>query len=98
MEEDLSNFRERLLQLPRDKKREAVREYAKRMRNSAIFKRLGWCLERVGLLDRYEFVFSGVRLGSGYSKLAPLAPRRGKHDQKWKLLINYEIDPRRWES
>ena len=75
-----------------------IKEYAERMRNSAIFKRLGWCLERTGLLDRYEFVFSGVRLGSGYSKLAPLAPPRGKHDRKWGLLINYEIDPQRWES
>jgi predicted transcriptional regulator of viral defense system len=58
-----------------------VVEYAKRMGNLTILKRFAYVLEATGLL-------------SDYGKL--LSPKQGKHNSRWKLLINYKIDPEGW--
>jgi predicted transcriptional regulator of viral defense system len=70
--------------------------YAERMGNVTILKRLGYILDKTGLLKKYEFVFKGFVPSKGYPALDKLSPKRGKHNSKWGLLINKEINPEGW--
>ncbi len=73
-----------------------IREYALKMRNMTIFKRLGYILERTDLLEKYGWIFRGVKLSKGYSRLDKIGPKKGTHNEKWKLLVNVDINPERW--
>jgi len=73
-----------------------VVEYAQRMGNRTIIKRLGYMLEETGLLSNYEKLFEGYKPSTGFPRLDPLSPKTGKHNSKWNLLINYRLDPRGW--
>lgn len=73
-----------------------IRDYSLKMKNVAIFKRLGHVLEATMLLDKYHNVFEGVKLTEGYPVLDKLGVKKGRHSEKWKLLINAEIKPERW--
>ena len=73
-----------------------VGDYAKRMGNRTVLKRLGHVLEVTGLLPRYERLFRGFQPSAGFPKLDTLSPKTGKHDGRWKLLINYRLDPEGW--
>jgi predicted transcriptional regulator of viral defense system len=75
---------------------EKIRDYALKMRNITIFKRLGYILEKIELLDKYEKFFRGIKLTKGYSLLDKIGRKKGKHDEKWKLIINLDINPERW--
>ncbi len=72
-----------------------VAEFAKMIGNSAVLKRLGYiseafkwneCLDELGQ----------VRLKSGYSMLDPTRPRSGHIRERWKLVVNADLDPARW--
>jgi predicted transcriptional regulator of viral defense system len=69
---------------------------AKRMGNITILKRLGYILEVAGLLDDYKDVFRKFTPSKGYPALDPISPRKGRHNSRWGLLVNFEIDPKRW--
>jgi len=69
-----------------------VVEYAHRMGNRTILKRLGYVLEVTGLLPHYEKLFTGFKLSAGFPKLDPLSPKMGKHNGHWNLLVNYELE------
>ena len=73
-----------------------IRAYALKMRNMTIFKRLGYILERTDLLEKYGWIFRGVKLSKGYSRLDKIGPKKGTHNEKWKLLVNVDINPERW--
>jgi predicted transcriptional regulator of viral defense system len=73
-----------------------VVQYAKRMDNRTIMKRLGCILDATGLLREYEKLFARYRPSAGFSKLDTLSPRTGKHNARWRLLINYRLDPEGW--
>lgn len=73
-----------------------IRKYGLKMKNVAIFKRLGYILEKTALLERYGWVFKGIRLTKGYPLIDKTGMRKGKYNEKWKLLINAEIKPERW--
>lgn len=73
-----------------------VREYALKTKNVAVFKRLGFVLEASGLLDKYAGVLDGINLTEGYPLLDKLGPKKGKYSEKWKLLVNLDINPKRW--
>jgi len=73
-----------------------VVEYAKRMGNRTVIKRLGHVLDATGLLPQYRELFAGYRPSAGFPRLDPLSPKMGKHDGRWKLLINYKLDPEGW--
>jgi predicted transcriptional regulator of viral defense system len=73
-----------------------IKEYGLKIKNGAVFKRLGYILEATGLFEKYAATFQDVPLTSGYSWLDPLGPRQGKHLHKWKLLVNVDINPERW--
>jgi predicted transcriptional regulator of viral defense system len=72
-----------------------VVDYAKKIGNTAVVKRLGYICEVFGWDDYLKLLFS-VRLKSGYSMLDPTHPREGRIKERWKLLINASIDPKRW--
>ncbi|MBM3334589.1 type IV toxin-antitoxin system AbiEi family antitoxin domain-containing protein [Candidatus Sumerlaeota bacterium] len=73
-----------------------VVRYAKHMGNGAILKRLGHILEATGLLPQYERLFAGFKPSAGFPKLDTLSPPTGKHDGRWRLLVNYRLDPEGW--
>ncbi|MEW6664126.1 MAG: type IV toxin-antitoxin system AbiEi family antitoxin [Thermodesulfobacteriota bacterium] len=73
-----------------------LKRYALRLGNRTIFKRLGYVLERTGLLEKYSSTLKGVTLSKGYSLLDPLGPRKGKYNERWKVIANVEIDSERW--
>ncbi|NOX71778.1 MAG: hypothetical protein GXO64_03715 [Candidatus Micrarchaeota archaeon] len=70
--------------------------YALKMGNVTIIKRLGYILEACGLLEKYEAVFSNIKLSKGYGLLDPMVPEKGKYNEKWMLLINRDLNPERW--
>jgi len=73
-----------------------IRKYSLKLGNRTIFKRLGYILETVGLLDHYGHAVKGIELSKGYSILDPLGPRHGRHNEKWKVVVNVEINCERW--
>jgi predicted transcriptional regulator of viral defense system len=73
-----------------------VYEFAKRMENLTILKRLGYILETANLLDTYKDVFKRFTPSKGYPALDPISPRKGRHNSRWSLLVNFELDPQRW--
>ncbi len=74
-----------------------VVKYADRMANRTVLKRLGYILQATGLLERYRQLFDGFEPSAGYPKLDPLSPKKGRYDSRWRLLINFDIDPARWQ-
>ena len=77
-------------------KMEQVVSCAERMGNRSILKRLGFILERTGLLDRYAHLLPESAPAAGFTKLDPLSRRTGRHDTRWGLLVNYDLDPEGW--
>jgi predicted transcriptional regulator of viral defense system len=73
-----------------------VYEFAKRMKYLTILKRLGYIFEITNLLDTYKDVFAHFTPTKGYPALDPISPRKGRHNSRWGLLVNFELDPRRW--
>lgn len=69
-----------------------LRDYAERIANSAAAKRLGFLMESLGLGD-VEALRKAVRFGTGYPRLDPSQPARGKHNRRWGLLLNVRVAP-----
>jgi len=63
-------------------------EYAERMQNRAIFKRLGYLTELLGLPVGDEIERWQAALSAGYSRLDPLAGDHGPYDSRWQLRLN----------
>ena len=67
-----------------------LRSYAARIGNSAVAKRLGFMMERLGLGD-VEALRQEAPIAPGFSMLEPTMPKRGKYNRRWGLLVNTEI-------
>lgn len=67
-------------------------EYARRLGNSAVAKRLGFIMETLGV-GNPEALRTAVKLGSGYPRLDPTLPARGQHNRRWGLLVNAKVAP-----
>ena len=71
---------------------EKLIEYALRIGNNAVIKRLGFILDFHGLDSKsLENKISG-----SYSVLDPTKEKIGKYNSKWKLLINVSEDELKW--
>lgn len=70
-------------------------QYAKKIGNSTVIKRLGYIAELFGWADVLQLL-SSIPLKSGYSALDPTRPRGGKIKERWKIMINAPVDPKRW--
>jgi predicted transcriptional regulator of viral defense system len=73
-----------------------IKDYADRMKNLTILKRLGFILEKSGLLDKYKFVFADFQPSQGYPALDKLSPKKGAYNSKWGLLINRGTNSEGW--
>jgi len=67
-------------------------EYAERMQNRTIFKRMGYLAELLGLpvgteTERWQAVRS-----TGYSQLDPLGGAHGSYNSRWQLRLNRAPD------
>lgn len=67
---------------------EQVAAYGERLGNRAVFKRLGLLLElfdlsTLALTERLQ-----SQLSTGYAVLDPLSPKHGKHNARWRVLVN----------
>jgi predicted transcriptional regulator of viral defense system len=67
-----------------------LRQYAAKIGNTAVAKRLGFLMENLGLGDP-EALRKVVSLAPGFSPLDPTLPKMGKHTRRWGLLINAEV-------
>ena len=67
-----------------------LREYAAKIGNSAVAKRLGYLMETLGLGDPAA-LRKAISLAPGFSPLDPTLPKRGKHNRRWGLLVNVEV-------
>jgi len=67
-----------------------------KMKNTAVLKRLGYILEVGNLLDAYKDAFAHFTPTKGYPALDPISPKKGKHNSRWGLLVNFELNPQRW--
>lgn len=65
-------------------------EYAHRIGNAAVVKRLGFLLEALGL-EGADKLRGKQPLAAGYPSLDPTLPRAGRHNRRWGLLINTEV-------
>ncbi|MFP4081909.1 MAG: type IV toxin-antitoxin system AbiEi family antitoxin [Candidatus Aminicenantes bacterium] len=74
----------------------SIKKYALEMENGTIFKRLGYILEQSDLWGKYKNIYSDIELTAGYPKLDTLSRRKGKYNDRWKLLVNVDINPERW--
>ena len=72
-----------------------VVNYAKKLGNKTIIKRLGYLLELFNFHE-YEYLFENVELSKGYPKFDLILSKKGKFNNKWKLLLNADINPKRW--
>jgi predicted transcriptional regulator of viral defense system len=63
-------------------------EYAGRMENRAIFKRMGYLAELLALPVGDEVERWRALLSAGYSQLDPLAGDHGPFDSRWQLRLN----------
>jgi predicted transcriptional regulator of viral defense system len=76
---------------------ESIVEMARKMKNKTILKRLGYILEAFSF-EQYLHLFSVEDVSKGYSKLDPKLPKKSKTNEKWKLHVNSQIDPRMWKG
>jgi predicted transcriptional regulator of viral defense system len=70
-------------------------QFAARIGNNAVLKRLGYIAEALRL-DGCSALLASFTLKSGYSMLDPTVRARGKIRERWKLILNIPIDPARW--
>lgn len=63
-------------------------DYSVRMRNGAIVKRLGFLLERFDLGASALLEALQRQLSAGYARLDPLSPPHGRHNARWRVLVN----------
>jgi predicted transcriptional regulator of viral defense system len=69
---------------------ERLREYAARIGNSGVAKRLGFLMESLGVGDPGA-LRSAVKFGSGFVRLDPTLPHEGKYSRRWGLLLNMKV-------
>ena len=72
---------------------ERLIDYAERLGNRTIFKRFGYILEALGILDPDLIAASHARISRGVSLLDPGRPPAGSITTRWNLRVNAVIEP-----
>lgn len=67
---------------------ERLTDYAHRMRNRAIFKRLGYLVELLSLPAEGFTEMWQEALSKGYAQLDPTRPEEGRFDGRWQVQVN----------
>ncbi len=64
-------------------------DYAEKMKNRAIFKRLGYLLQKLEIKIPDELNKKvKENISKGYAALDTVVKRKGKHNSEWRLLVN----------
>lgn len=76
---------------------ERLTDYARQMRNRAIFKRLGYLVELLSLpAEGFVGTWQGL-LSKGYAQLDPTCPEEGRFDGRWRVQVNVpDAELTRW--
>jgi len=67
-------------------------EYAHKLGNRTVFKRLGYLLEAAKVNDVTLIETCHKAISSGISLLDPSAPRKGRFVRRWNLRVNVTVD------
>jgi predicted transcriptional regulator of viral defense system len=67
-----------------------LRDYATRIGNAAVGKRLGFLMEALSIGD-VEALRKSIRVTAGFPRLDPTLPARGTYNRRWGLLINARV-------
>ncbi|MFW6105092.1 MAG: type IV toxin-antitoxin system AbiEi family antitoxin domain-containing protein [Chloroflexota bacterium] len=67
-------------------------EYAHKLGNRTVFKRLGYLLEALKINDNTLIETCHKAISSGISLLDPSAPNKGRFVRRWNLRINVTVD------
>jgi predicted transcriptional regulator of viral defense system len=62
--------------------------YAKKMSNSAVIKRLGYLLEILEMNKKIPIRSLQKMIKKGFSLLDPLLPHKGQYNSQWNLIVN----------
>jgi predicted transcriptional regulator of viral defense system len=74
-------------------------EYAVKAGNSAVSKRLGYLLEILEIKSETATGILQEKIGNSYALLDTLASRKGRHVQRWKVIVNIaENDISQWSD
>ncbi|MDP3048172.1 MAG: type IV toxin-antitoxin system AbiEi family antitoxin, partial [Thermodesulfovibrionales bacterium] len=65
-----------------------ILEYAKKMGNSAVIKRLGYLLEILEMDKKIPVRTLQKMIRKGFSPLDPLLPQKGQYNSQWNLIVN----------
>ena len=68
---------------------------SKKLGNGAVLKRLGHISDRLNIRQLIRLM-EHINVSSGYSLLDPTVKRKGKIIEKWKIVANVNIDPKKW--
>src|SRR5690606_23821781 len=71
--------------------RGALLDYADRLGNAAVLKRLGHLCERLELADDRFLDDCEQRLSAGIALLDPSLPGRGERDSRWRVRVNARV-------
>lgn len=66
-------------------------EYADRLNNGAVFKRLGYIVEHIGSADSRLVDACQARLTSGISMLDPDGSAKAPRNARWRMRINAQV-------
>ena len=68
-------------------------DYAERLGNRTVYKRLGYLLEALGLRTPELMAACHERVSSGFGLLDPSLPAQGRFVRRWNLRLNATIAP-----
>ena len=63
-------------------------EYARQSGNTAVSKRLGFLLEKLGIKAEKAISILLKNVGTSYAPLDTLAEPQGRHVQRWRVVVN----------
>ncbi len=65
-----------------------ILDYVRKMKNSAVAKRLGFLLELLELDKKFNIRPLKEIVKKGFSLLDPLLPKKGRYNSQWNILVN----------
>lgn len=69
---------------------ERMKEYLEKFNTQAVYKRLGFILEQLGILPELRNFIVG-KISASYTPLDPSLPPNGNHYSKWKVIDNVDF-------
>jgi predicted transcriptional regulator of viral defense system len=72
---------------------EKLLDYALKIGNSAVLKRLGYLIELMGIETEKGFIEKLKNgMAKGFVKLDPMVKRKGRFNSRWQLILNMDED------